>query len=60
MEEGRVQTIEEIEGLCKKLVDPSMTLCPGISVEDYESYKIIKYDQKMCILPLIHLPTLSQ
>lgn len=28
MEEGRVQTIEKIKGLCEKLVDPSMTVCP--------------------------------
>ncbi len=47
MEEGRVQTVEEIRGLCEKLVDPNMTFCPGISVEEYKSYKeIIRNDQK--------------
>ena len=33
---------------CEKLLDSSMTVCPGISVEEYESYKVIRYDQKKC------------
>lgn len=47
MEEGKVKNINEIKGLCEKLVDLNMTVCPGISVEEYESYKdVIRYDLK--------------
>ena len=42
-----MENIDEIKGLCEKLVDSNMTVCPGISVEEYESYKeVIRYDQK--------------
>lgn len=47
MEEGKVENIDNIKGLCKKLIDPNMTVCSGISVEEYESYKdVIRYDLK--------------
>lgn len=46
IEEERVENVDKIKGLCEKLVDSNMTVCPGISVEEYESYKVIRYDQK--------------
>ena len=51
IEEGTVENVDEIKGLCEKLVDSSMTVCPGISVEEYESYKeVIRYDQKNVLI----------
>ena len=53
MEEGSVENVQEIKNLCQKLVDPKMKFCPGIPIEEYESYKeAIRYDQKRCTLPL--------
>ena len=47
MIEGKVENIDKIKGLCEKLVDSNMTVCPGIFVKEYESYKeVIRYDQK--------------
>ena len=42
-----MEKVDDIKGLCEKLVDSKMKVCPGISVEEYESYKeVIRYDQK--------------
>ena len=42
-----MEKVDDVKGLCEKLVDSKMKVCPGISVEEYESYKeVIRYDQK--------------
>ena len=47
VEEGSVDSVDDVKWLCEKLVDSKMQVCPGISAEEYESYKeVIRYDQK--------------
>ena len=47
VEEGSVGNIDDIKGLCEKLIDSKMQVCPGIPPEEYEGYKkVIGYDQK--------------
>ena len=42
-----MDSVDDVKGLCEKLVDSKMQVCPGISAEEYESYKeVIRYDQK--------------
>ena len=56
-----MEKVDDVKGLCEKLVDSKMKVCPGISVEEYESYKeVIRYDQKKCTSPMTHSPALPQ
>lgn len=38
VEEGRVENGGDIKGLCEKLVDSKIKVCPGISMDEYEGY----------------------
>ena len=47
VEEGTLVSSEDFSSLCKRLTDPKMNFCAGITEEEYDQYRdVLRYDQK--------------